>query len=509
MQVRYIKPKKINLILILLVWPGLFFHVGKPSAHTPPPPEKVFVVGPKVDIEGHKPGTMTSPGVVVSEADEDNPLKLIALVNDNTEISPLDDDIVKLTLKQLQPTCVNKGLLELSVASGGSDIRIFNSGGSTELSDWSVDLNSPSGDLAGLASGDIDLYLEGLNPNSDVTIKLAYKDENNTEVCSDEVHFTIVKVELEPITIEGGTPPDNSCGIGETETSKYTIKVETASLADDKIIWSAYGDVSFNGGNNKGRTVTVKGNTSGDFKLEVDIEGALNPKPYIKGKVLGKKTVDVHVYIVRKDNGTSPAIMEATFDTLLADANKIFEQVAIEFNKSGGVTYIDKTDWLEVEATADNWAEYKQLQAYAKNTGGIEIYCINDIVGANGANWSPDLAGAGITIDNNSNGRTLAHELGHACGLMDIYKSKKNMSLPDDKVKEGCLPDDWSGGSGTGYYNSNLKQKDLIQRLIMYGVGSNTKADFSLDEVYGIDKNGTATLVKVGLANMDRQPIHW
>lgn len=323
-------------------------------------------------------------------------------------------------------------------------------------------------------------------------------------------YVTVLKVELEPITIEGGLPPDNSCGIETNRSSEYAVNVDPAVLPDANVIWSKVsGDVEFVGGNNKGRTVTVKGNTTGDFKIEVDINGALSPKPSIKGKVLDKKTVNVFVHIVRKDDGTSAATTEATFSTLLAEANKFYEQVAIEFKQAGSVTYIDKTDWLEVETTADGWAEYKQLQSTNKNTGGIEIYCIDDLVGANGANFSPSTAEAGLTIGDNANSRTLAHELGHACGLADSYVSKGGTSLPDDKVKESWLPDDWSGGSGTGYYNRDLKQKDLIQRLIMYGVGNSTKADFALGKVHGVDRDGNATLIKVGLSDMNRQPQHW
>ncbi|MFA5203678.1 MAG: hypothetical protein WC708_04655 [Lentisphaeria bacterium] len=283
----------------------------------------------------------------------------------------------------------------------------------------------------------------------------------------------------------------------------------SSSIPNENIIWSKVsGEVEFVGGNNMGRNVVVKGNSTGAFKLEVDVGGVLNPKPYIKGMVLEKKMVDVHVYIVRKDDGTSPATTETAFSTLLSEANNFYAQVAIEFRQVGGVTYIDKTDWLDVETTADNWAEYKQLQSSHDGTGGLEIYCIDDLIGANGANYSPGTTEAGLTIDDDANSRTLAHELGHACGLADIYLSKDGTSLPDDLVKETWLPDDWSGGSATGYYSPDLKQKDLVQRLIMYGVGNSTKADFALGKVHGVDRNGAATLIKVGLSDMNRQPQH-
>ncbi len=95
------------------------------------------------------------------------------------------------------PPAISTGFLELSITSGAADIRIFNTAGNAELTlPASVDLSSPSGDLAGLASGDLNLYLEGLSPNADVTINLVYKDAGGTGFCSDEVRLAIIKLDL-------------------------------------------------------------------------------------------------------------------------------------------------------------------------------------------------------------------------------------------------------------------------------------------------------------------------
>ncbi len=184
-----------------------------------------------LNIQGHLPGQITTIRTeenVIAEKNEDDPFNLVVLVNDDNDdedpvstppnpqpadnddkiVSSFDDDIIKITLRQNITPGNNQGTLMLSVPSGASDIRVFNSNPldsspfyslvDAELIDWSVDLSSPSGDLYELAAFQvIDIYLEGLNPNPDVTMKLAYLDINGNEIYSDEVHIAVLKVDLD------------------------------------------------------------------------------------------------------------------------------------------------------------------------------------------------------------------------------------------------------------------------------------------------------------------------
>jgi len=157
----------------------------------------------EIDIVGHQPGTRSGSGAAVSDADEDDPKNLYVQVNDDQDdggpnpdnddmaIGTNDDDIVKVTLEQID---LDEGTVTVSVSSATA-VRVFNSSGSAELADYTVDLASPSGDLAGIAGGDVDLYLEGLEKNGDVTVKLEYS--NGSDSCSDEVHLAVVRVGLD------------------------------------------------------------------------------------------------------------------------------------------------------------------------------------------------------------------------------------------------------------------------------------------------------------------------
>ena len=153
----------------------------------------------KVDLVGHQQGTRSSPGAAVSETDEDDPRRLILYDNDdddngdsakdksNTSIEAADNDIVKITLKQ-PCSGIKSGVMTLSVTPSDA-LHVFKSSGTALLKNFSVNFASPSGDLAALATGDVDLYVEGIKPHLDVCIKVTFSDPGGTEICSDEAHL--------------------------------------------------------------------------------------------------------------------------------------------------------------------------------------------------------------------------------------------------------------------------------------------------------------------------------
>jgi hypothetical protein len=166
----------------------------------------------KVDVVGHKPGTIQSPGAAIAEADETDPAKLVTLVNEdidekddltalpdvpdnaNTTIGSADDDIVKVVLKGPMPS-LSSGTIGFSVDPPGS-LRIRNAAGTAEVpaSDLTVNLAAPAGCLAGLASGDeVTVLLEGLNPAANAVARLEYKRGTDV-VASDEAHLTVMRM---------------------------------------------------------------------------------------------------------------------------------------------------------------------------------------------------------------------------------------------------------------------------------------------------------------------------
>jgi hypothetical protein len=98
--------------------------------------------------------------------------------------------------------------------------------------------------------------------------------------------------------------------------------------------------------------------------------------------------------------------------------------------------------------------------------------------------------------------RTFAHEVGHACGLPDLYSYGVVAGLvSEDKVR----PLNWSGGEGTGYYPPGLLYRDVMFRTLMH---NHDGTDIPLDYLSGMD-GAFQIPVSVGLNQMStREPQH-
>jgi len=279
-------------------------------------------------------------------------------------------------------------------------------------------------------------------------------------------------------------------------------------------------------GNNKGRVVDVVGNADGEFKLEISIgQYPQDRKPFILGSVKPPETVPVTVWVIHDDSGQVAATTEQQVRDWLAKVNRVFAQVVMTFEVAGNINHTNRTDWLNIKGTNHVFASAADLVSLPKNMStGLRLVFINSAQnvetngpptgGINGLSFS----GRGIILAtrlDSFSATTVAHEIGHACGLVDIYADHPATPLVvTGAISEARVPKDWGGG----FYPANLTHADLIPRLLMYGHSSETKADIPLGNVYGLwytVKNDTVVwhldernLAPVGLESMNRQPLH-
>jgi len=120
----------------------------------------------------------------------------------------------------------------------------------------------------------------------------------------------------------------------------------------------------------------------------------------------------------------------------------------------------------------------------------------------------------GLTISSNATARVLAHELGHACGLNDVYSRfpvrHPTIFLPNAFLQEAWLQEDWCSDLPNGGYAAACSQPLLVQCLLMLGVDLSQAQDLPAGEIYGLDASGVARGVSVGLSGLGaRQPMHW
>jgi len=307
----------------------------------------------------------------------------------------------------------------------------------------------------------------------------------------------------------------NPSGIVLGETGVFKMDLQPASFPDDQISWiDNSGRVSFLNGN-KGRMVTVKGETLGDFKLTVKIGSmADNWYPYFFGRVVDSTETALHFFVICDANDT-PAVLEAQIDLWVAEANRIFRQVGMSFTKAS-VTTIKNANWFHIVERRD----LRDMFSHTNNVGGLEVYC----VGGFGGDYSTALGVAipgstndiiqdavcGIAVKAGVSANVLAHEIAHACGLKDICHWYLLDLVRSDLA--GSL--NWSGGGdGTGHYPKDLKYRDFVERLLMYcrrkdGIICD---DIPLGDVEGYDPESPhfpppRVSRPVGLKSMNRQP---
>jgi hypothetical protein len=290
----------------------------------------------------------------------------------------------------------------------------------------------------------------------------------------------------------------------------YRIEIEPEdAVADGDIHWSvAHGGVTFYSGHNTGREAIIRGGAvESDFKLEVRIGGVPETGcPYIHGRVLEPTVTPIHVYIICDANGT-PAVSTNTVHAWVAEANRIYKQVAMSFDVAGVEHIVNRPDWFTITTN------FYQMTSYASGTGGLELYCvtfINDVL-TNGRHSSPSAGvdARGMAVKSGAPLATLAHEIGHACGLNDLYIEYYPCDglVSEDKV----TPLNWSGGEGTGYYSPTLSYRDLTYRCLMDAARpSVTRGDIPLDDIKMMLKGGGGPFpISVGLGSMgERKPKH-
>ena len=176
---------------------------------------------------------------------------------------------------------------------------------------------------------------------------------------------------------------------------------------------------------------------------------------------------------------------------IVAGVNRIFAQAAISFQavsisttNCNGFTRVDVNDNTRLGG----------LCSLMRNAGRLELYFVQSLEDAAGV-YTPE----GIVISGEANFWTVAHEIGHAFGWPDIYVERDStFRTVEGAPSASCLPLD------NGFFPAGTMQPDLVRRLLMYGIASDTKGRISRGDVYGLqvlpaEVPGGARVLRFGL----------
>ena len=302
----------------------------------------------------------------------------------------------------------------------------------------------------------------------------------------------------------------NPCGVAVGDDAYFRVKVSPSAYPDTDIVWTNYDEhVCFVGGNT-GRNVHVRGISPGHAELEVIIGGRTRQIPTFPLKVVEPQMFKITAWIVR-DNIGNIARPESDVRAMIEPLNDIYRQVGVSFYlDSVIVTNIPAAYNLIYDADPNGGWDFDRLVDIGHGTGGIECYFVNDFIMSNGED--PPLAAnasKGLVMSASAGAITLAHEIGHAFGLSDVYVSAhegqsgnstpSTLSVATNFISYACAPFDWNGGchgrggGGSRYYQNSARMATIVPRLLMYGVhdGKDSKRDITIGAVDAVNYIGS------------------
>lgn len=161
----------------------------------------------------------------------------------------------------------------------------------------------------------------------------------------------------------------------------------------------------------------------------------------------------------------------------VTEVNRIFRQVAMTFEIQ---SCIQTNDASLATVVLTNTNQRARLYSVLPNGDGLKVIFVNDIEDTAVACWNP----YGIIAESSSSAIDIAHELGHACGLEDVYDEVFGSNFVisvSGVVGRNRMPDDW------GRYSWRLEQSALVRRLLMYGfANARSGVDIPYGDVDGV-----------------------
>jgi len=233
---------------------------------------EVVAVEVDLDVDSDNDGTVETDDDTEDSMEEESPGKIVAVngdnddeedengdgeVNeedrdcDNSEIDGTDDksDMAEIKLNIEPDDLPGESTVFLQV-SNNSRVRIFNNAddsvivGPSASDSWDDTLSSLP-----LPSDSLTFRAEGVEPG-EVTVSMILKDENNKEICRDEILLTVISVEFQNVDprnldpLDGGQFPnyqkclavehDENAGELDFETENH-LNIEPATLSFDDI----------------------------------------------------------------------------------------------------------------------------------------------------------------------------------------------------------------------------------------------------------------------------------
>ena len=207
-----------------------------------------------VELVAHRTGGRFAQAVSEAVESSNDPAKLLILTNNDAEepaaitngrldfddtsasiptgsLNPVDDDLMRITLKRI-PSALTGGTLGIEL-SNPSAVRLFTSDG-TPLTNLTLSLSIPSSNsyLNGVHARDVDVWVEGLQPDQDFVFSWVHRDSTGRELSRDKVHMTIAEWTF---VSADGRMNDGVANIAKTTLLDAAAGVNDAQVQDREV----------------------------------------------------------------------------------------------------------------------------------------------------------------------------------------------------------------------------------------------------------------------------------
>ena len=359
------------------------------------------------------------------------------------------------------------------------------------------------------SSGVTNLYVEGTHVSKNhqsVNFNLTWCDE----LLGDEkisinrkttVYYPIANVINNTLWDNGRLC--NPSGIIVGSNACFAVEFPKLEPPAEDIKWSIVeGPAAFVGGDRGSKVYVTATEPNQVVKLRVQVGDSVSRPIEFMAFTVDPLNVKLTVWIVGNRDGTYFARGADEVTNMVSEVNRIYEQIGVSFYIDS-ISYTNRGDWLDLCTKVDNKEVYsrqkrQELVDVVKSSNGLEVYFVNKIT----RKVSGDHDLYGIVLATNASTKTFAHEIGHAFQARDIYPVKysegRAIDLVNSLVNPISIEFDWNNGVGTRYYKTDLKQKELIRRLLMCGYSYPESKDISCGAVYGFTSGGLEGMLDTG-----------
>ena len=428
-----------------------------------------------------------SPNTLFVNDDDDGAARTNDFDNANFDVFKIDDDIVPITVAFKSLAYPTNGTLQLS-AQG---LRFWDNQshvGSPVSSITMPNCQTPF---------ETNLYVEcdGLSHSQVDGFRLALEwleRQGNELGCATNL-LTAAEPIAEPIYNvmewhDGVRYVINPCVIARGGRDAYfRVSVYPYDYPAERITWTCNNPGVEFVGPNTGKTVRVRATSAAATGGFFDIKFGNCPSisPQINFKVCDLRMITVSPVFVATQKQPYTDNGPLSFQEAIQEASDIFSQAGVELVMNNPAV-IQLDELFKIDYNDD--ASLARLCSLTNGLAGITVFSIPEMKNAAGVAF-PELWKIAIDRSTSLSGLALAHEIGHALGLRDIYSIVgKNQAtrLVMPFRRQMATNADWSGGSGVQrFYRRGITLADIADRCLMNGDGDAATIDLPYESLVG------------------------